>query len=85
MLLLKNEHMWMSFSVYLGLFLPDNLQEICQELFIKFKIQALMDFNCYIGLESSCNLTCNLLCGKNWESKSNGREEAEGKSIYKNI
>lgn len=75
----------MSLSAYLGLFLPDNLQEIHQDLFIKFKIQALMDFNCYIGLETSCNLTCNLLCGKNWESKISDREVEEGKSIYENV
>jgi len=68
----------MSLTAYLGLYLPDSLQEIWQDLLIKFKIQALMDFNYYIGLELCYKLTCNLLGGKNWESKSNDRHVAEG-------
>lgn len=30
--LLENENMLKYFSAYLGLFLPDSLQEICQDL-----------------------------------------------------
>lgn len=41
-----------------------------------------MDFNFCIGLETSYNLTCSLLCEKNWESKSNDGEVAKGKGVY---